>query len=77
MSRGVTESRFSERLSNEPVTNSRLSLNQRRFCRIGLDLLAQMRDVNAQVLAMFLGLRAPDFAQDVAMRENAPWMFHE
>src|SRR4029079_16402381 len=36
-----------------------------------------MRDVNAQVLAMLLGLRAPDFAQDVAMREYTSWMFHE
>jgi hypothetical protein len=36
-----------------------------------------MRDVNAQVLAMLLGLWAPDFAQDVAMREYATWMFDE
>src|SRR5215470_4471321 len=55
----------------KPVTDSRLSLNQRRFCWIRLDLLAQMSDVNTQVLPMLLGLRAPDFAQNVAMRENA------
>src|SRR4029077_7355667 len=58
-----------ELLSSESVADSGLRLNQRWFCWIRLDLLAQMRDVNAQVLAMLLGLRAPDFAQDVAMRE--------
>src|SRR5947208_11357290 len=42
------------RLSAKAVTNSRLRLNQRWFCWIRLDFLAQMRDVNAQVLAMFL-----------------------
>src|ERR1700756_2384750 len=26
---------------------------------------------------MLLGFRAPDFPQDVPMRENAPWIFHE
>jgi hypothetical protein len=66
-----------ELLSSESVADSGLRLNQRWFCWIRLDLLAQMRDVNAQVLAMLLGLRAPDFAQDVAMREYASWMFHE
>src|SRR5262245_16767132 len=35
------------RLTCKPVTNPRLSLNQRRFCRIQLDLLAQMSHVHA------------------------------
>src|SRR6478672_1010842 len=64
-------------LTCKPVTDSRLSLNQRWFCRIGLNLLAQVSDVDTQVLSMLLGFWAPDFAQDMAMRENAPRMFHE
>jgi hypothetical protein len=69
--------RSTERLSSESVTNARLSLNYSWFCRLWLDFLAQMGDVNAEVLPMLLGFWAPDFAQDVSMRKNTSGMFHE
>jgi hypothetical protein len=36
-----------------------------------------MSDVNAKILPMFLGFRAPDFAQDVSVREDASGMSNE
>src|SRR5262249_39245284 len=66
-----------ERLTCEAITNSRLCDDQRWSRRVRLNLLTQMRDINTQVLPMLLGLRPPDFAEDVAMRENASGMFHK
>src|SRR6266508_4107598 len=66
-----------KRLTCEAVTNSRLCTDQRRSRRVRLNLLTQVRNVNAQVLPVLFGFRAPDFAQDVAMRENPSGMLHE
>jgi hypothetical protein len=40
------------------------------FGWVGFDFLAEMGDLNAKVLAVLLGFRTPDFAQDVAMGEG-------
>jgi len=50
-------------LSREKITGSRLSLNQRRLRRVRLNLLPQMRDVNAQVLPMLFGFWPTNFTQ--------------
>ena len=47
------------------------------FVGVRFDLLPEMRDVDAQILTVFLGLRSPDFAQDVTMRQHAASMAHE
>jgi len=36
--------------------------------------LSKVSDINAEILAMLLRFRAPDFAKDVAMCENATRM---
>ena len=67
----------SKSLSCKSVADSRRRFNQRWLHWIGLDLLPQMCDVNAQVLPMLFRFRAPDFAQDVSVRENASGMSDE
>ena len=64
-------------MSCKPVADSRLSCDQSRFGWIGLDLLAQVRDVNAKILSMFFRFRSPDLAEDMAMSQDAAGMFHE
>src|SRR6266576_1306854 len=59
---------------DEPIPDSRLGLNETWTCRITFNLLAKVGDINAKILSMFLGFRAPDFAKDVAMREDATRM---
>src|SRR5436309_11975298 len=56
---------------DEPVTDSRLGLNENRTCRITFNLLAKVCDINAEILVVPFRFRAPDFANDVTMCENA------
>ncbi len=51
----------------ETIPDSGFGFDQAWFGWVGFDFLAEMGDVNPQVLPVFLGFRAPDFAQDVAM----------
>src|SRR5207249_2556143 len=60
-----------KRLTCETIANSWLSIDQRWSCRVRLNLLTQMRNINAQVLPMFFGFRAPNFAQNAPVRQNA------
>lgn len=62
---------------HQPVADAGFGLDQRRMRWIGLDLLAKVRDVNAQVLTVFLRFRAPDFAQYLAMRNDSAGVAHE
>ena len=41
---------------------------------IAFNLLAKVGDINAEILAVLFRFRAPDFAKDVAMCENATRM---
>src|SRR4029450_1802227 len=50
-----------ESLPPKSISDSRRCLDKRWFRWIALDLLAQMRDVNTQVLPMFFRFRTPDF----------------
>ena len=48
-----------------------------RILGVALNLAAQVGDVNAQVLAVLFSVGPPDFAQHLAMRDDAPGMAHE
>src|SRR6266436_3737271 len=61
-------------IGDEAITDSRLGLNETWTCRIAFNLLAKMGHINAEILAVLFRFRAPDFAKDVAMRENATRM---
>ena len=61
-------------IGDEAVTDSRLGLDETWTCRIAFSLLAQVGNINAEILAVLFRFRAPDFAKDVAMRENATRM---
>src|SRR4029453_6268865 len=61
-------------LSCKSISDPGRGLYQRRLCWIGLDLLAQMRDINAEVLPVFFRFRTPDFAQDVPVGEDTSRM---
>src|SRR5436309_3068547 len=61
-------------IGDEAIPDSRLGLDETWTCRIAFNLLAQVGDINAGILAVLFGFRAPDFAKDVAMRENATRM---
>src|SRR5438128_4320438 len=64
-------------IGDEAVTDSRLGLDETWTCRIAFSLLAQVGNINAEILAVLFRFRAPDFAKDVAMRENATRMPNE
>ncbi len=69
---------YSERLiGDEPVTDSRLGLDETWTCRITFNLLAKVGHINAKILAVLFRFPAPDFAKDVAMCENATRMPNE
>jgi hypothetical protein len=55
-------------VDSKTVADARFCLDQNGSSWIGLDLLAKMRDVNAKILSMLFGFRAPDFAQDLPVR---------
>jgi ORF6N domain len=61
-------------IGDEEVTDSRLGLNETWTCRITFNLLAKVGDINAGILAVLFRFRSPDFAKDVAMREDATRM---
>ena len=54
-------------IGDEAVTDSRLGLNETWTCRITFNLLAQVGNINAEILAVLFRFRAPDFANDVAV----------
>jgi hypothetical protein len=49
-------------IGDEAVPDSRLGLNETRTCRIAFNFLAQVGDINAEILAMLFRFRSPDFA---------------
>src|ERR1700682_5620893 len=61
----------------EPITDARFGFDQARFGGVGFDFLTEMGNVNAKVLPVLLGLRSPDFAEDVAMSEDPAGMADE
>src|SRR6266478_3732745 len=61
-------------IGDEAIPDSRLGLNETWTCRIAFNLLAKVGDISAEILAVLFRFRAPDFAKDVAMRENATRM---
>ncbi len=63
-------------IGDEPVPDTWLGLNENRTGRIGFDFLTKMSDVSAKILGA-LQISAPDFAKDVAMREDATRMPNE
>jgi hypothetical protein len=64
-------------IGDEPIPDSRLGLNETWTCRIAFNLLAKVGDINAEILAVLFRFRAPDFAKNVAMGENATRMPNE
>ena len=61
-------------IGDEAIPDSRLGLNETWTCRIAFNLLAKVGDINAEILAVLFRFRAPDFAKDVTMCENATRM---
>jgi hypothetical protein len=61
-------------IGDEAIPDSKLGLNETWTCRITFNLLAKVGDINAGILAVLFRFRAPDFAKDVTMRENATRM---
>ena len=61
-------------IGDEAIPDSRLSLNETWTCRITFNLLSKVSDINAEILSVLFRFRAPDFAKDVAMCENATRM---
>jgi len=61
-------------IGDEAIPDSRLGLDETWTCRIAFNLLAKVGDINAEILAVLFRFRAPDFAKDVAMCENATRM---
>jgi len=61
-------------MGDEAVPDSRLGLNETWTCRIAFNLLAKVGDINAEILSVLFRFRAPDFAKDVTMCENATRM---
>src|SRR6266566_1645554 len=49
-------------IGDEAIPDSRLGLNENRTGRIAFDLLAQVGDINAEILAVLFRFRASDFA---------------
>src|SRR2546430_9893032 len=58
-------------IGDEAIPDSRLGLDETWTCRIAFNLLAKVGDINAKILAVPFRFRSPDFAKDVAMREDA------
>src|ERR1700686_4163460 len=56
---------------SEPVADPWFCPDQLGSSGIAFDLLAEMGDVDAQVLAVFCGFRPPDLAQNVPVRHHA------
>ena len=61
-------------IGDEAIPDSRLGLNENRTGRITFNLLAQVGNINAEILAVLFRFRASDFAKNVAMCENATRM---
>src|SRR5439155_17673585 len=64
-------------IGDEAVTDSQLGLNETWTCRITFNLLAEVGDINAKILAVLFRFRAPDFAKVVTMCEDATRMPYE
>jgi hypothetical protein len=60
-------------IGDEAIPHSRLRLNETWTCRIAFNLLAK-GGVNAEIFSVLFRFRAPDFAKDVAMCEDATRM---
>jgi hypothetical protein len=66
---------YSERpIGDQAIPDSQLDLDETWTCRITFNLLAKVGNINAKILALLFRSRAPDFAKDVAMREDATRM---
>jgi hypothetical protein len=61
-------------IGDEAILDSLLGLNETWTCRIAFNLLPKVGDTNAEILAVFFRFRAPDFAKEVAVREDATRM---
>src|SRR5881392_3815871 len=61
-------------IGDEAIPDSRLGLDETWTCRIAFNILAKVGDINAEILSVLFRFRAPDFAKNVAMRENATRM---
>ena len=64
-------------IGDEAIPDSRLGLDENRTGGITFNLLARVGDINAGILAVLFRFRAPDFAKDVAVREDATRMPNE
>src|SRR6266702_2266909 len=64
-------------IGDEAVPDTWLGLNENRTGRVPFNLLAQVGDVNAEILAVLFRFRAPDFTKDMTMREDATRMPNE
>src|SRR5579884_1940 len=61
----------------EAVSNAWLGQNQLRMRRILLDLLAQIADVNAEVLGLVSVLSPPNPSKEVLVQDDTPRVRHE
>jgi hypothetical protein len=64
-------------MGDEAIPDCRLGLNETWTCRITFNLLAEVGNINAEILAVLFRFRGPDFAKDVAMCEKATRMPNE
>src|SRR4029453_13667249 len=65
------------RRAYEPVADARLVEQVARPGGVGLDLPAQMRDIDVQVVRLLSIRRAPDRAQDRRMRQQLALVLRE
>ena len=54
----------------QPIADTSFSNEQRGLGRIRLQLLVQVRHVNAEVMRLLGSVRSPDLAHDLAMGQN-------
>ena len=55
---------------NKPIPNAWLGADQIRAAGFFLQLLPQVRNVNAEIMRLFHRLWPPDFREKLPMREN-------
>jgi hypothetical protein len=58
------------RFFDQPIPDTRFGDNQSGSRRIGLELFAEMGDVNPQAVRLFDGIWPPYFGKDLAMGQN-------
>ena len=59
-------------IGDETIPDFRLGLNETWTCRIAFNLLAEVGDIKAEILAVLFRFRAPDFAKDVRCVRTRP-----